>query len=307
MKKVTSLVCLIAALCLCLSGCKSADYEQAVAFQESGDYAAALSIYETLDGYKDSAERITACNAMIAAIEEYNSAVVYAEEKNTELDSAISDAEKLIANAAPALDGTLAPALETAISECKAAKVEIADIPDTAEAIVTLAESLNTVDYSAVLTTLAEKKAALEESIQRYALVDAPSEAYIIECLLKVPNVLDVSAATEDNDPNGHLGKAGWYTAQVYFSCDLLDQSQFYGNTILDKGTVCGGSIEVYATVEDAENRNAYLASFDGTMFSSGSHTVIGTVIIRTSDELKASEQKELEANIISVLTSLEG
>ena len=121
----------------------------------------------------------------------------------------------------------------------------------------------------------------------------------------KVENIIDISAATEDNDPNKNLNKAGGYTAQVFFSSDLVNQSEVYGTTIIEKGTAAGGSIEVYSNVEDANSRNEYLAAFDGGFFASGSHTVIGTVVVRTSDELTASQQKTLEANIIAALTEI--
>lgn len=38
----------------------------------------------------------------------------------------------------------------------------------------------------------------------------------------------------------------------------------------------------------------------------SGSHKVVGTCIIRTSDSLTATQQKELEAAIIEALTKLD-
>ena len=133
--------------------------------------------------------------------------------------------------------------------------------------------------------------------------MDAPSESYVIECLKRVENIVDVSAVTEDNDPNGNLNKAGGYTAQVYFSSNLINQDDVYGTSLIEKGTDAGGSIEVYSAVEDAEKRNKYLTSFDGGIFASGSHTVIGTVIVRTSDELTASQQKAMEQDIIAALT----
>lgn len=49
-----------------------------------------------------------------------------------------------------------------------------------------------------------------------------------------------------------------------------------------------------------------HLGAFDGGAFSSGSHTVVGTVVVRTSDELTASEQQEMTDNIIASLTSLD-
>ena len=114
-----------------------------------------------------------------------------------------------------------------------------------------------------------------------------------------------VKAVTEDNDPNGQLNKPGGYTATVYFESSNVDQNEVYGTDLIEKGTDAGGAIEVYATEEDAHKRNDYLATFDGTVLASGSHRVVGTVVIRTSDELTASKQKALEAKIISALAAL--
>lgn len=134
-----------------------------------------------------------------------------------------------------------------------------------------------------------------------------PSESYIIEKLSSAPNVAIIAAVSEENDPNGNLGKAGGYTAQVYFSSPLVSGSYAKDKTtseVIDGGTDCGGSIEVYATPADAIARDAYLGTFDGTAFSSGSHKVVGTIIIRTSSQLTASEQKAFTEEIIIALTS---
>ena len=147
---------------------------------------------------------------------------------------------------------------------------------------------------------------ALNNSVKQYELVNNPAESYVIKCLEKVEHVTGISAVTEDNDPNGHLGKAGGYTATVYFTCDWVNQANVIGDTIIDKGTDGGGAIEVYANVEDAESRNEYLAGFDGGVLASGSHIVVGTCVVRTSDELAASKQKALEAAVIDALTKLE-
>ena len=58
-------------------------------------------------------------------------------------------------------------------------------------------------------------------------------------------------------------------------------------------------------TIEEAENRNSYLSSFDGGIFASGSHNTLGTIVVRTSNELTASQQKELEAKLINSLIEL--
>lgn len=306
MQKKLILTCLVLVSCLALTGCKSTDYKEALELEESKDYYSAVVIYESLGEYKDSIEHLNSCNAMISAIEQFDAAKSFVEQKNEELDKAISIAEELILEGHPALDDTLAPALESAISEAKAAKQIIFEMPETESEIVAVANEFNTVDYSEVLSNLQAKQSALEKSIKQYELVDAPTEGYIIECLGKVPNVVDISAVTEDNDPNGHLNKAGGYTAQVYFSSDLINQEDILGSTVIEKGTDCGGSIEVYSTVEEAQARNDYLAALDGGIFASGSHTVIGTVLVRTSNELTASQQKEMEAHIIEVLTTIE-
>ena len=137
-------------------------------------------------------------------------------------------------------------------------------------------------------------------------LLTTPTEKYIIDGLKKVPGIIEIQAATEDNDPNGQMNKPKGYTAHVYFSYELVNQEEVYGDDLIDKGTDAGGSIEVYTTKEDAERRNDYLASFDGGTLASGSHKVIGTVVIRTSDELTASQQRLLESNIIASLTNKE-
>ncbi len=306
MKKRFFLGCIIVVLCLGLSGCKSSDYNNAVKLQDAGEYSSAVPIYAELGNYKDAASRRTDCETMIKAINDYDAAKNSVKNKNEELDSTIADAEALIAEGKKVLDKTFIKSLETAVSLTKAAKLDISDMPDELDEIAATTIELVEIDYTDVLANLSENRTNLENNIRQYALVDAPSEAYIIECLTEVPNVIDIFAATEDNDPNGQMNKERGYTAQVYFSSDLIDQRSVKGGTVIEKGTDCGGSIEVYSSVEDAERRNTYLSSFDGGISASGSHIVIGTVLVRTSNELKASQQKELEVNIIMALTSLD-
>ncbi len=309
-KRMVLLVALVISMSMSLTGCKSSDYKKGVEYQESGDYSSALEMYKGIDGYenyKDTAERVETCEAMIDAIEKYDAAKTELEAKNTELETLISDSETLVAEGKTALDETLIPALETCISETKTVKQEVPDMPDTAESILSTVETMNAVDYTDAIGKLSDSKAALEKSIKQYELVDNPTEAYVIECLQKVEHIADISAVTEDNDPNGHLNKPGGYTATVYYSDDRISlDTSIYGTSVIEQGTDGGGAIEVYSTVEDAEKRRDYLATYDGGIFASGTHTVIGTVLVRTSDELKASEQQDMEARIIAALTYVE-
>lgn len=304
-KILISGILMLMAICL-LAGCKGSDYKEAVVLQDVADYEGALAIYETLGDYKDAQERADECEQYISAINEFEQAKERLEKVNMELDSQVDNAYALVHDEAMALDETFRTALETAISEVKVEKVEAEALPVEPEEINKKIEQYRSVDYSVVLEKLDMAYANLDKSIRQFALVNVPAESYIIQCLGKVENVIDISAVTEDNDPNGKLNKAGGYTAQVFFSSDLIDQNSVYGTTVIDKGTDCGGSIEVYATVEDAKKREEYLATFDGGLFASGSHAVVGTCLVRTSNELTASQQKKMEADIIEVLTYIE-
>lgn len=298
---------LIIVLCFSLIGCKSSDYKKAVELQESGDYSRALELFKGIgDDYKDVSNRVTECQDFINSIAVFEEAKSSLEDKNIELDKAVSDANSLVNGKNTALDESLRSSLETKISETKAVKLTAPTMAETVKDIDTQTTEMNTTDYSDVLKSLDESYTALNNSIKQYKLVNNPTESYVIRCLEKVEHVIGISAVTEDNDPNGHLGKTGGYTATVYFTCDWVNQSNVYGNTIIEKGTDGGGAIEVYANVEDAESRNSYLAGFDGGLLASGSHTVVGTCVIRTSDKLAASKQKELEAAVIETLIKLD-
>ena len=41
---------------------------------------------------------------------------------------------------------------------------------------------------------------------------------------------------TEDNDPNGKLGKAGGYTSAVFFASPMVDQAAVSGEGVIGKG-----------------------------------------------------------------------
>lgn len=306
MKKRIVLIILVLTLSICLTACKSSDYKKAIELQGTGNYQAAADIFTQLADYEDSADHLAGCIAMMDAIDFFDNATVELENKNTALDEAISVANSLVQGEDKALDNSLRTSLETLISNAKAAKIAIPEMPETTEEINSLAASVLSTDYSDILSDLNNGQINLENSIKQYALVNNPSEAYVISCLKNVPGIMDISAATEDNDPNGQLGKAGGYTSAIYFSHENVNQSEVLGNTIIEKGTACGGQIEVYASENDALKRNDYLAGFDGTILASGSHKVIGTVLIRTSDMLTGSQQKELEANVINALIALE-
>ena len=137
----------------------------------------------------------------------------------------------------------------------------------------------------------------------------APSQDFVVSRLGKVPGVSDMEPVTEANDPNRRLNKTGGYTAAVYFHFGGVDGIEEVNSALpsIEIGTDGGGCIEVYRTVEDANKRNDYLASFDGQgVLDTGSHKVLGTVIIRTSHFLTASQQNALTDEIEAILTELD-
>lgn len=238
----------------------------------------------------------------------FNAAVKEVEAKNTELASAMNDAQKILDKKEAVYDNTTKEAFITALSDAKAAQRKIPDLPKKAADINAETKKLSEpLDYSSVINAISEKQTAYQNSVLQMKQITNPNEDFVIQRLKGIPNISGYQAVTEDHDPNGNLNKQGGYTSTVYFSTPLIDQSSVYGNDIVDKGTECGGAIEVYASEEDAEKRDSYLASFDGAgMLNSGSHKVLGTIVIRTSTKLTATQQNEFTNNITNKLLELQ-
>lgn len=146
-------------------------------------------------------------------------------------------------------------------------------------------KSIDRVDYS-------DSIGAFEE------MAVAPSESYIVACLKETPTVVDVVTVTSGDYSVENC------IATVYFSSNLVDQSEVNGETVAEKGTDCGGSIDIFATCEEAKKRNEYLAGFDNTLLDSGLHTVVGSIVVRVSKKIDNEEQMQLAKDIISVVTS---
>ena len=238
----------------------------------------------------------------------FNAAVKEVEAKNTELTSAMNDAQKILDKKEAVYDNTTKEAFITTLSDAKAAQRKIPDLPKkTADINAETKKLSEPLDYSSVINAISEKQTAYQNSVLQMKQITNPNEVFIIQRLKGIPNISGYQAVTEDHDPNGNLNKQGGYTSTVYFSTPLIDQSSVYGNDIVDKGTECGGAIEVYASEEDAEKRDSYLASFDGAgMLNSGSHKVLGTIVIRTSTKLTATQQNEFTNNITNKLLELQ-
>ena len=199
--------------------------------------------------------------------------------------------------------------LETAITETRANIVDVPGCPLMTNKINEVVKStLATLSYKDAIDKLSEAGKAYETSVKQYKQVNNPSEAFVIERTKDIEGIIGYAAVTEDNDPNGKLNKAGGYTATIYYRYDKVPEEELFlfgDETIIDIGTSGGAAIEVYANEKDANSRNDYLAQFDGGSLGAGSHTVVGTVVVRTSDILSASQQNELSETIINNLLEI--
>lgn len=210
-------------------------------------------------------------------------------EAKKEMTSAIESANELLENGDKPYDASKQDALEAAIASADEAKDD--------DAYKTVTENINS----------AAKE--YEDSVKQLQQVTNPEEAFLIERVKAVDSITDVEAATEETDANKLMNKPGGYTSYIAMKSSLIEDEYGYYKDMspVEAGTEGGAVIEAFPTEEDAQARNEYLATFDGAgMLSSGSHTVVGTLVIRTSSELTATQQKELETSIIEALIKLD-
>lgn len=138
------------------------------------------------------------------------------------------------------------------------------------------------------------EKKVLQSKIKIMDQITNPDEGWILERLDSIKDISEIQAVTKVQDPTGLMGKVGGTTACVYFSVTDIDQDTVPGQNVVEKGTDCGGCIEVYEDLISAEARCDYLQQFDGTLLYSGSYAVVGTMVIRISYQLSSVRQLEL-------------
>ena len=156
----------------------------------------------------------------------FNAAVKEVEAKNTELTSAMNDAQKILDKKEAVYDNTTKEAFITALSNAKAAQRKIPDLPKKAADINAETKKLSEpLDYSSVINAISEKQTAYQNSVLQMKQITNPNEDFVIQRLKGIPNISGYQAVTEDHDPNGNLNKQGGYTSTVYFSTPLIDQS----------------------------------------------------------------------------------
>lgn len=242
-----------------------------------------------------------------AAKEGFNNEVERVQASYDALTAEIATAEELVVTEERPLDETLKPVLEDTISDAKTVEFKSPSLPSGIDNINAATEELKNTSFDDKTQALKDAETALSNSIEQRKLVTAPSEAFVIERLRGIDGIGEIAALTEETDNNGLLGKAGTYYAKIDFASPWIKDpySIYSGRSVAENSTSGGGSVEVFETEELAQKRNDYLAVFDGGWLSSGSRKILGTLVVRTSNELTASQQKQLEANIIAALTRL--
>lgn len=150
--------------------------------------------------------------------------------------------------------------------------------------------------------TLKEIMEYLSDDTKIMEQITVPSEAWVMERLGRVEDILEIQPVTSDNDPNGLLHREnGGYTACIYFTSTGIEAA---GDSPVSKGTDGGGAVEVYSTVQDAEARCEYL--FDNTILYTGSYAIVGTMVIRISYAYTDEAQYEMTDRIAKAFTQLE-
>lgn len=244
------------------------------------------------------------------AVKAFEVAAAQVQEKNSALQAEIDAAQQSLDKGDKPLDVATQDALTVAVADAGLVLRAIPEMPSSTSDIEAATEALNEpLDYSATSKTLADASQTFDKSVRQLGQVMAPSQDFVVSRLGKAPGVSDIEPVTEANDPNRQLNKAGGYTAAVYFHFSGVEGVEGVDSTLpsIQIGTDSGGCIEVYRTVEDANKRNGYLASFDGQgVLDTGSHKVLGTVIVRTSYFLTASQQNALTDEIEAILTELD-
>lgn len=271
------------------------------------------------------------------AVAAYNDSIQLVADANVILDQEIAIAQTALVSEDIPFDPQTALDLEQAIQTAYEAKIavpealpirDVAVIPEDASSeeigelrasVAAELDALKSVevpmpltapDYTSVIASLLEARNTYQHSVEIQKQVTAPDDNFVLERLKQIDTVVSLGTVTQSNDPNGLLGKEGGYIGCIYFSDSRVDKTKLNLKPsqydVISMGTVGGGAIEIYATIEEAEARNSYLATYDGTDLDPGSHVVVGTMVVRTSSMLTDEQQTELTNQIITIMTALE-
>lgn len=241
------------------------------------------------------------------AVESYNTLSKKVKKQNKILENKIDSANTIIKeNARPLEERTL----EDLKTQVESSQKRIKKVPkiktNTVDIKKQIKELKKEVDYSTDIKSIVQKIDSYSTSVQQLKQITNPTNIFIEERLKEIDTITGVQSVTETNDKNELLNKQGGYTASVYFTDNEVTE-EVDGRDIVEKGNMAGGNVEVYKTVAEAKKRDDYLSAFDGTptFINAGSHYIFGTIIIRTSPYLTASQQQDLTNKIYKKLIEI--
>ncbi|HIQ83841.1 MAG TPA: hypothetical protein IAA52_12185 [Candidatus Pullichristensenella stercorigallinarum] len=294
------------------------------------DYAAVtLALEEAATAYADSAARYALVDApepefvldRLARMPEISRIVaetdVLAAEEAGNAEAAEEVADE--AGSAEAPEEATEPAEETGIepSAEEAPAEEAAEEADGTEAAEEAAEpSEETSIEPSVEEAPAEEVAEEADGAEAPEEATEPAEETAIEPSAEeapaeeAADEADSTEAPEEaTEPAGETGEApeaaGEPVERVYFASALLSEAfaHLSDEELLAAGAECGGSVEIYATADEARQRDAGLAESGA---ASGSHAAVGTLVVRVSEALPSAQRQEFLAQVIDALTTSE-
>ena len=108
-----------------------------------------------------------------------------------------------------------------------------------------------------------------------------------------VPEVREIVAVTEDNDPNNLIGRPNGYSAAA-----ILMDSRVECSPPDSLGVDCGATIEQWHDQAAAQKRADYIQEMRGNLQFAGAEwtTVKGNLLLRVTGELKPSAADQYEA-----------
>ncbi len=106
----------------------------------------------------------------------------------------------------------------------------------------------------------------------------------------KSTNIGKIVVFSSDNDPNNLLGRPNQYTSKIQFEDVRIDQSY------LNENEVKGGTIEVFSSKKDMENRKSYIESISSqsSLFAQYIYSK-GYAILRLECDITPEQAKEYE------------
>jgi hypothetical protein len=147
----------------------------------------------------------------------------------------------------------------------------------------------------AAVATPAAPAAATATTAPAKATTPLTATTAMTQLAAKITTAKLTNVVTENNDGNNLIGRPHEYTSKVQFKDTRVNPADTTG---LDKGDIqFGGSIEVFATPEDATARAKYIQAVTASLPAAAEYDYVqGDVLVRVSHLLKPSQAKEYEA-----------